>query len=216
MAFLKLLILLGIVFPNFAFAFGSARVTPDFLRDHRADQEPHVRDDDPCEVSEDEVFARDKAKREWHRLDRFPRVSGHDPRMKPFFSSLGPMFLVASLRGKTLVWSSIAPEKLDRLHAISYCLALGGGARLPSVEDFLALMEAQAKSESFGGCPHHPGEIGSVLGQLTFWSSTAAPTGSVSNRRGYFFSDYLNNFLEGDDHHRRSVICVMNAEISIH
>jgi hypothetical protein len=46
-----------------------------------------------------------------------------------------------------LIWSGVAPERMNQQDAVAYCAGLGGGARLPSKDDYVALSRAMGSRQ---------------------------------------------------------------------
>jgi hypothetical protein len=88
-------------------------------------------------------------------------VAEDDLRVSPQFAALGDMYKAAGL-----IWSGVAPNKMDQRDAESFCRSLGRGSRLPTKEEF----EALSRVMSLGGT-YTPDLFPGTIGHL-FWSSS--------------------------------------------
>jgi len=68
-----------------------------------------------------------------------------------------------------LIWSGVAPKEINQYDAEKYCQGLGGGARLPTKEEWAALV----KIMSPGGM-YNPNFLPDMRGKW-FWSSSVGP-----------------------------------------
>jgi hypothetical protein len=99
-----------------------------------------------------------------HHENNLVVIAHNDTRVTPTFAALGSMYEAAGL-----IWSGVAPQKMDHATAILYCQSLGEGARLPSKEEW----EALSLVISPGG-QYNPDLLPGTQGW--FWSSSVAST----------------------------------------
>jgi hypothetical protein len=86
-------------------------------------------------------------------------LSQNDPRVTPQFAAQGLMHQAVGL-----IWSGVPSEAMKRDAAVQFCQSLGGGARLPTVEEWEAL--TRIMNGNFEALPGISGKY--------FWSSGAA------------------------------------------
>jgi hypothetical protein len=84
-----------------------------------------------------------------------------DHRVNPPFAALGNMY-----ESGGLIWSGVAPQTLNWEQAINYCAALGGGARLPTADEYRALKRAMSP-----GGRYDANQLPDTIGTW-FWSSS--------------------------------------------
>ncbi len=46
-----------------------------------------------------------------------------------------------------LIWSGVAPRTMDQRDAVAYCAGLGGGSRLPTKDEYIALSRAMGSRQ---------------------------------------------------------------------
>jgi len=86
-------------------------------------------------------------------------LAHNDPRVTPQFAAQGTMY-----RAVGLIWSGIPSQAMKRDKAVQFCQSLGGGARLPTVEEWEAVTRVMN-----GNLESLPGSSDKY-----FWSSGAA------------------------------------------
>jgi hypothetical protein len=125
-------------------------------------------------------------------------VANDDPRVSPQFTALGPMYEAASL-----IWSWVAPNKMSHKDAVNYCQSLGGGSRLPTEEEFEALLRVMTP-----GGTYNP-DLFPGMRHRAFWSSSAH-----SNDAAFafvFFAGYVGRLSSRHRYNGGSVRCVRGA-----
>jgi hypothetical protein len=72
-----------------------------------------------------------------------PQLMRDVNRVNPAFAAFGNMHEAAGL-----IWSGVAPERMNWQEAISYCANLRGGARLPTADEYRALGRAMRRLQN--------------------------------------------------------------------
>jgi hypothetical protein len=124
-----------------------------------------------------------------------PRLMQDPQRVNPAFAALGNMYEAAGL-----IWSGVAPREMNWQEAINYCANLGGGARLPTTDEYGALSRAMSLGR------HYNANLLPDTLQKWFWSSSP---------HGENLAHYFNGF-DGNVYHRYrisdfSVRCVQDG-----
>ena len=123
-------------------------------------------------------------------------IAPNDLRVTPAFAALGNMYQVGGL-----IWSGVAPKEMDHYDAEKYCQGLGGGARLPTKEEFEALIRVMTLSSG----KYNPDLLPGTSGKW-FWSSSVNPgDSSLAFRFGAFAGVVRDNRRNLN----RSVRCVI-------
>ncbi len=63
-------------------------------------------------------------------------------KVTPEFAKVGPMYEVAGV-----IWSGVAPRTMNQKDAVAYCTGLGGGSRLPTKDEYIALSRTMGSSQ---------------------------------------------------------------------
>ncbi len=121
------------------------------------------------------------------------------------FRALGNMYEVAGL-----IWSGVAPQNMNQRDAVAYCAGLGGGARLPTKDEYIALGQAMGgrypEWEGFGY--HVPGYARNLIPDMhnrLFWSASLT---RQEHGDAFFFNGYYGNVDQYSRDYDRSVRCV--------
>ena len=121
------------------------------------------------------------------------------------FAKLGPMYEVAGL-----IWSGVEPRTMNHEDAVAYCAGLGGGARLPTKDEYIALSRAMGSRQPDYYAPRMDADgynrnLIPDMNRRTFWSASVLPQYGVFNF--YFGGDdgYVNYYDRADS---KSVRCV--------
>jgi hypothetical protein len=133
-------------------------------------------------------------------------------RVTPLFAELGPMYEVDDL-----FWSGLAPRRMNHRDAVAHCLSLGGGARLPTKEDWISLSRAMGSGQPDQIAPEfnvdgYNDRLIPQFGGRLFWSASVHPLNDDFN--AFFFFDSGNGSIHYDlSHYFRdftaSVCCVV-------
>ena len=123
-------------------------------------------------------------------------VEDDDPRVTPAFQALGPMYEfhvpahqipaegdepARDIPARNLILSDVAPELMSHEEATTYCEGLGDGVRLPTREEYKALVQAMRVTDPENvdpdnhGDPYHYDLIPGMDAGW-FWSATVDPT----------------------------------------
>jgi len=126
------------------------------------------------------------------------QVAPSDPRVSHDFAALGAVHETAGL-----IWSAVTPENMNQAAAIQYCQGLGGGARLPTKEEWEVLKQVMTIPSGKYSPKLLPGTKGKW-----FWSSSVHPTYAVSA----FYFDGSNGGVGRDNRYSfYSVRCVIGG-----
>ena len=102
-----------------------------------------------------------------------------DQKVSKAFADLGKMHKVADL-----IWSGVAPREMSQRDAVAYCASLGGGARLPTKDEYIALSRAMGSRQPDFHAPgydvngYHRNLIPDMDYQW-FWSESVHPQNDV-------------------------------------
>jgi hypothetical protein len=99
-----------------------------------------------------------------------------------------------------LIWSGVAHQKMNWQQAINYCENLGGGARLPTADEYRALVQAM----SLGG--QYTASLLPETGGRFFWSSSP-----FAAAYAVYFQGRLGDVFADPPTSRISVRCVRGA-----
>ena len=105
-------------------------------------------------------------------------VLEHHPRfnqLSPQFRALGNMYEVGHL-----IWSGVAPGTMNQQGAVAYCASRGGGARLPTKDEYIALSRAMGSRQPDRSAPGYDSAGYNVnlipdTNNRWFWSASRRP-----------------------------------------
>jgi len=127
-------------------------------------------------------------------------VPQHDLRVSSAFASLGPMHEAVGL-----IWSKIASKKMNHNDATQYCQDLGGGARLPSKEEWETL--ARAMGKGVFKRKYDP-DLVPDMSNRSFWSLSTYPALAGDS---FVFHSHAGNINHNNNNSRLSVRCVIGV-----
>jgi hypothetical protein len=124
-------------------------------------------------------------------LEDHPRFD----QLSPQFRALGNMYEVAGL-----IWSGVAPRNMNQRDAVAYCAGLGGGARLPTKDEYIALSRAMgSRQPDYNALGYDlAGYNRNLIPDMNnrwFWSASVHPQndGNAFNFRGTYGEVYHYN-----------------------
>ncbi len=144
-----------------------------------------------------------------------------DRRVSPEFAQLGHMHKVAGL-----IWSGVAPRIMDQRDAVAYCASLGGGARLPTKDEYIALSRAMGVRQPDFTAPGfnldgYNVNLISDMKMLDGYPATFASASAHPKDRSPFYSPfyfrhldggvYVKEFYPNEDIRLRLVRCVVGG-----
>lgn len=98
-----------------------------------------------------------------------------EQRVSQGFADLGKMHKIAGL-----IWSGVAPRNMNQSEAVAYCTGLGGGSRLPTKDEYIALSRAMGSKQPFYHAPGfdvagYDGNLIPDMDRKIFWSVAVHP-----------------------------------------